>query len=261
MIIRSARPEANYTVIENQLINDPNLDWREMGVLIYLLSKPDNWQVSIAHLAKQKCAGESSIKSAIKSLKAAGYIESKRSHTGFVDWFVYDSPVTSGDVEVSQEIKPQVDIPHVEKPQEENHRLINTDNKTITEKENNCASVSFDIFWGRYEFKKDRPRAERAWKKLTISEQAKAVELIPAFKRSLPEWHQNPYPATYLNGKRWTDDLTPPPPTVDGKPIVKAGSHKEFPPEKPFERKAPTDEGGQRVSLKDLVKEANKRLA
>ena len=75
MIIRSQKPEHSFTIVSNQVIDDDNLDWKDLGLLIYLLSKPDNWQVSLAHLAKQKRTGQDGVATAIKNLKQAGYIK------------------------------------------------------------------------------------------------------------------------------------------------------------------------------------------
>lgn len=69
--------------------------------------------------------------------------------------------------------------------------------------------VSFDDFWQAYGNKKSKPTAQRAWKKLKPEQQKAALDAIPAFKASLPEWHELPYPASYLNQHRWEDDLTP----------------------------------------------------
>jgi len=115
MIIRSQRPEHNFTIISNQVIEDANLDWKDLGLLVYLLSKPDNWQISLAHLAKQKRTGQDGVSTAIKNLKQSGYIRMKRHSTGHVDWCVYDRPQT-GD-------------PEQEVPKQENNALIRTDNK------------------------------------------------------------------------------------------------------------------------------------
>lgn len=137
-IIRSPRPEINYTVIDNSLINNENLDWRELGILIYLLSKPDNWQVSITHLANEKGTGISGVKTAIKSLKSLGYITTRRKSNGQVDWYVFDYP----QVVFQLKEKPQVEKPQVEKPHVEIQPLIRTDNKTKTEVINNTTSKS-----------------------------------------------------------------------------------------------------------------------
>ena len=48
-IIRSNR-KTNYTVIDNRVFADHRLSFAAMGLLGYLLSKPDNWTISTAQL-------------------------------------------------------------------------------------------------------------------------------------------------------------------------------------------------------------------
>lgn len=45
-MIHKKKKEKNYTMVDNNLINDYNLSWEAKGVLIYLLSKPENWKPS-----------------------------------------------------------------------------------------------------------------------------------------------------------------------------------------------------------------------
>lgn len=91
MIIRSKRTQ-NFTVIPNLILNDLSLDWKELGLFVYLLSKPDEWEVSIAHLVKQRKAGEDAIRNMLKSLRAAGYVVMQRKGDGSVDWHIFDTP-------------------------------------------------------------------------------------------------------------------------------------------------------------------------
>ncbi len=51
MIRRAPRPLTNWTMIRNEVIADPELSFKATGVLIYILSKPDHWHTSTAHLA------------------------------------------------------------------------------------------------------------------------------------------------------------------------------------------------------------------
>ena len=93
MIIRSPRGES-FTVIRNDLINDPNLDWKSLGLLVYLLSKPDNWNISPAHLMKQRKTGKHGVYAILKELCDAGYAERKPNPKGGWDWVIRDNPNT-----------------------------------------------------------------------------------------------------------------------------------------------------------------------
>ena len=44
----------NFTVFENELLQNPNLSLKAKGLLAYMLSLPDDWDYSISGLAT-KC--------------------------------------------------------------------------------------------------------------------------------------------------------------------------------------------------------------
>jgi hypothetical protein len=90
-IIRIHNPK-NFTVINNDLINDVRIDWRELGLLTYLLSKPDNWEVSVAHLQKVRKTGRYAIYESLKKLIAAGYVTGRAKQGGF-EYEVFDTPI------------------------------------------------------------------------------------------------------------------------------------------------------------------------
>lgn len=72
----------------------------------------------------------------------------------------------------------------------------------------------FETFWLEYpnHKKKSKGSAEKAWKKLSPNEQLQGL-ILAALKRAKTseEWAKDagryvPYPATWLNGKRWQDE-------------------------------------------------------
>lgn len=152
-IIRVSK-RRTYTVVSNVPVNAPEIDFGALGLLTYLLSKPNGWNVSIKHLVKQKKDGETKVKGFLKTLQDNGYAEWKRSNTGRVQWTIYEEPkidekdeIEPNDTPANDHISPQGQIPHVEKPHVEiphveNHldivktqHLVNTDNKVNTDKE------------------------------------------------------------------------------------------------------------------------------
>ena len=75
----------------------------------------------------------------------------------------------------------------------------------------------FEIFWKSYPRKKAKQTAERAFHKKVKPEQFQAImKALEAQKRSA-DWQKDggkyiPYPATWLNGERWEDELEEAPP-------------------------------------------------
>lgn len=71
----------------------------------------------------------------------------------------------------------------------------------------------FDKFYAHYPRKTKRPDAERAFNKIKMSEELfdKIMTALDGFKSSR-DWKKDngqfiPYPATWLNGKQWEDDI------------------------------------------------------
>ena len=125
-IIKLAR-RSRYTVINNALIEDKRLDFDHVGLLTYLLSKRSNWNISVAHLAKQKKSGASKINRLLKELQKFGYAKYQRLPTGKTEWTIYEKPHVENQ---DKAIKPHVENPHVEKPHVANRTLVITDKES-----------------------------------------------------------------------------------------------------------------------------------
>ena len=123
-IIRTKHTE-QFTVIGNDLINDPRLDYRDLGILIYLLSKPDNWEVSTEHLRSIKKSGRDAVWTSLKAIVDAGYATRKPNPKGGWIYEIYDKSI------IPNTEKPNTEKPNTEKPNTEKPTLINTDNKQI----------------------------------------------------------------------------------------------------------------------------------
>jgi len=72
------------------------------------------------------------------------------------------------------------------------------------------SDIDFQTFWNNYPVKKGKGNAEKAWHKLKppMSEVIAALEA----QKKTDQWTKDngkyiPYPATWLNGKRWEDEV------------------------------------------------------
>lgn len=132
-IIRQKRKD-RFLVVDNKIIEDKRLSFKARGLLIYMLSKPDDWKFWTSELVKRSAKdGISSIRTALKELETAGYLTRKRERSSkgtftSQDWILTDKPTFQPQVE-----KPHVDKPQVEKPHVDNHTLPNTDFKPNTD--------------------------------------------------------------------------------------------------------------------------------
>lgn len=88
----------NFTVVDNYALRDENLSLKARGLLVTMLSMPDNWHFSENGL----CSifgkdGQSSIRSGLKELEEGGYLVRKRTRDELgrmasVEWVVFDKP-------------------------------------------------------------------------------------------------------------------------------------------------------------------------
>ena len=87
-----------YTVIDNEAIRDDNLSLKALGLLVKLLSFPDNWEFSENGLEKIfKQDGQTSIRSGLKELEKHGYlkrekIRDEKGRIKKVEWQITENP-------------------------------------------------------------------------------------------------------------------------------------------------------------------------
>ncbi len=81
-IIRTDHSRENpYALISKSLLDDNSISWAAKGLLVYLLSKPNNWNVKVAHLVKnfhlegERGSGEKAIYKLLNELIDKGYCE------------------------------------------------------------------------------------------------------------------------------------------------------------------------------------------
>ena len=125
-IIRTKR-EHNYTVVSNKVYDKNQLSWQAMGLLGYLLTKPDNWEVMVAELVNvtketAKPTGKEGVYNIIKELKEKGFISVRKNSDGSTDYTVYDEP---------NQGKPNQGKPNQGKPNQAEPTLVNTEYKQV----------------------------------------------------------------------------------------------------------------------------------
>lgn len=75
MIKFTVKKQNRFTIIDNKIIESKDLSWRAKGLLIYLLSRPENWQPNKQDLINRSPnEGKKGIDSALTELKENGYL-------------------------------------------------------------------------------------------------------------------------------------------------------------------------------------------
>ncbi len=102
-IIRKARTgDHPYAQILRRSIQNPNLSLKAKGLLAYILSLPDDWQLRVGELPKHFTDGRFAIRAAMKELKETGYVKGRpvrnkeNAFCGY-EFIVFEDP---GDTEV-----------------------------------------------------------------------------------------------------------------------------------------------------------------
>lgn len=134
-IIRTNKRENPYVMIDKYGLNDVRLSWKAKGLLAYLLSKPDDWQIYERDLIKRSTDGRDAVRTGLRELEANGYLSRQqlRGEDGSfraMEYVVYERPII---VENSDEGKsvhgnsPQTENPSTGNPTTENP--IHTNNE------------------------------------------------------------------------------------------------------------------------------------
>ncbi len=209
-IIRSPRKEANFTIIANSVCLDNRLSMRALGLLVRLLSRPDNWCTNSESLAREFNCGRDQIRNTLQELSDFGYMELQKTQDskGFWSsaWMVFDEPT-----QPTPE-KPTLGQPTPEKPTLGESGAITSTELTRTNT-NTASQEGFDEFWKAYPKKMAKPAALKAFRAAKIKDIKPLLDDIEACKDT-ESWQKSngqfiPYPATYLNQRRWEKEDEP----------------------------------------------------
>lgn len=84
---------------------------------------------------------------------------------------------------------------------------------TVPKKITRNRDAEFDAFWAQYPKKESKAAARKAWNKIKASEVQEIMDSLGQHKASA-QWQREdgrfiPYAATWLNNRRWEDELEP----------------------------------------------------
>ena len=122
----------DYSIVSNKILRDTNLSMKARFLLVFMLSLAENWEYSVAGLAKAVGCGKDAVTSGIKELEEYGYLERTRSRDEKgrlkeMEYVLYEEPRN-----VPVQCEDQIKDEHVqaepieEKSTQENRTQINT---------------------------------------------------------------------------------------------------------------------------------------
>jgi len=135
-IFRIAKGKENpYAQIDRKCLENPNISFKAKGLLAYLLSRPDHWEINITDLINHSSTEkEAAIRAGIRELQTAGYMryeKKERLHgriTGKVI-LVYEDPIPRGDL--PHVVRPDVARPDVANQGQVINELSNKDKNKV----------------------------------------------------------------------------------------------------------------------------------
>lgn len=244
MIIREERGNGNrYFVAGYDAMGESRLSYKAIGILMYVLSKPDNWEANEDDLVKRHDDGRASVRAGIAELIELGYMYRRRvvdDRGRVIRWLLdtYESPSLNPNFcpqsenqiveepecdypQVENQImdSPQFGFPQVDFPQVENRTLTITNKELLLNKElKEGEGVSDPV-------EPQAPPAPNFENSLIVSETnaPKAIQGIdPQTLELARRWSKNsPKPVKVrMNAQQAAIVAAEPPP--DEKPIVKA---------------------------------------
>ncbi|TIW47683.1 MAG: hypothetical protein E5V61_07475 [Mesorhizobium sp.] len=227
MAIVTRRRTDNFTVIPNDIVADGSLSFEAIGVLCYLLSKPNDWSVNIDDLRRQGSIGKDKVYRIINDLIAARLVARvvhrfADGRVREVEYIVYNErqPLTEN---------PETANPETAQPETENPDvLIRTDSHQELNVETRATQLalampapivspaaSFETWWKLYPEKIGKGAARKAFERALRS--ASMETLIAGLQRYIaakPADRAWCHPSTWLNQERWTDEPTAAKPTA-----------------------------------------------
>ena len=110
--------------------------------------------------------------------------------------------------DINEEQDNSLDNSQITVKQQSNNSQI-TPNKECKKKKNekNEKETAFELFWNQYQKKVGIEKAKVAWNKIHPNEYDKILSAVKQYVLSTPDIKYRAHPSTWLNQKRWNDEI------------------------------------------------------
>lgn len=204
--MRTARIKEGFGMIQRDImISDISIHSKALyALLVSYAGEKQTCYPSINTICKNLKVSKPTIIKSINELKnnKLVIVQKKITKEGDYGNNIYEPLYLIEEVEVVNEVDypSQLDLLGVVKDVDPKNNIIR-----------NNIKEDFEFFWDLYGHKVDRTSAEKAWNKLTPKNKKECLEMTPAWLAFLrsegQKWRKQLNASTYLNGKRWLDDL------------------------------------------------------
>lgn len=147
VVKKKVRPP--FTMIDNDIIHDKRMNWKALGLYLYIISLPPNYKLMMRGLGSAKLDGMDSTRAGIKKLEELGYLiitrnrDSKGRFLKYQNWEVIEK-LSGINVPDPQLDFPDMDNPIMENPALEKPPLYNTE--VIQDYINTTTTTNFKDF-------------------------------------------------------------------------------------------------------------------
>lgn len=219
---RVFKESGSFVTVHKDFIHDDNLSWKAKGILLYLLSRPDDWQVYETEIVKHSSDGLSGLKSGIKELEQVGYIQRnrKRDDKGRLkeyEYLVYEQPnhirfsnVGKTNVGNSYIGKTYVGESHTTNNNRTNNDLTNNNN-TNNDSNNSATDVTrerFEEWWKLYDKKLDKKKAFSLFKSALKQDGYETImNGTREYLKTITNKQYQKYPKTFLSQESYLNDF------------------------------------------------------
>lgn len=135
--------ERDFVILRNKDVQRKDLSYEAIGMLVYLMSRPEDWSVYVNEL-KREGAGRDKVRGILNELQAKGYIYIKQTQNkdgtfGLNEYHAYAMP------EYNPHFQPLTENPSTDKPSTDNLHLQNKDSNKVKKQTNHAPSATGDI--------------------------------------------------------------------------------------------------------------------
>ena len=220
---RTVKQDGDFVLVHKKFIYDPKLSARSKGVLLYLLSRPNDWQIYTSEIQKHMTDGIKSVNSAVKELMDAGYIKRtlKRSEKGTFkgyEYLVYEIPTEMPFTENGQTENGLTENGQTENRQRHttNNNSTNNDltNNNNTNNDSNTSATDvtrerFEEWWKLYDKKLDKKKAFSLFKSALKEHSYETIMSgTREYLKTITNKQYQKYPKTFLSQESYMNDFT-----------------------------------------------------
>ncbi|WP_204190681.1 MULTISPECIES: helix-turn-helix domain-containing protein [unclassified Staphylococcus] len=212
-IIRIDKTAGNYFIASKYYVEDEKISWKAKGIMSYLFSKPDDWQIYQTQLEKVSKDGKASVRSTINELIDNGYMtrQSRRKSNGDFDGYNYtlhEHPVNDGvrKMEVAKMGDAKMVIA---KSDTTNNNLTNNDltNNDINTSATKVTQEQFDQWWNLYDKKLDKKKAFSLFKTALKKHDFETImNGTKDYLKTITDKQYQKYPKTFLSQESFLND-------------------------------------------------------